>query len=76
MQQKKILLVEDSPLPQQIVKTILQQLDCRVDSVSTGEEAVILCYEKQLPFNFYGYWTAWHGWYHGGSTDSRTRKRA
>lgn len=43
MQQKKILLVEDSPLPQKIVKTILEQLNCDVDITATGEDAVILC---------------------------------
>ncbi len=40
---KKILLVENSPLPQKIVKTLLQQLDCRVDVAATGEESIFLC---------------------------------
>jgi CheY-like chemotaxis protein len=40
---KKILLVEDSPLPQMIVKAVLQQLDCSVDVADTGEGSVALC---------------------------------
>ncbi len=52
MQQKKILLVEDSPLPQKIVKTILEQLNCCVDIASTGEDAVILCMENHYNFVF------------------------
>ena len=43
MFRKKILLVEDSPLPQMIAKAILQQLDCLIDVADTGEEAVVLC---------------------------------
>ncbi len=52
MQQKKILLVEDSPLPQQIVKTILEQLNCSVDIAATGEDAVILCIKNHYNFVF------------------------
>ncbi len=43
MQSKKILLVEDSLLPQRIVKAILEQLNCQVKIASTGEDAVIKC---------------------------------
>jgi CheY-like chemotaxis protein len=43
MQRRKILLVEDSPLPQKMVKIILEQLNCCVDVATTGEDAVILC---------------------------------
>ncbi len=52
MQQKKILLVEDSPLPQQIVKRILEQLNCSVDIAATGEDAVILCMKNHYNFVF------------------------
>ncbi len=43
MHRRKILLVEDSPLPQKMVKTMLERLDCDVDIAATGEDAVILC---------------------------------
>lgn len=43
MNQKNILLVEDSPLPQKMVKMILEQLNCCVDIAATGEDAIILC---------------------------------
>ena len=52
MHRKKILLVEDSPLPQIIVKTVLQQLDCSVDVADTGEESVALCKQNHYDLIF------------------------
>jgi two-component system aerobic respiration control sensor histidine kinase ArcB len=49
---KKILLVEDSPLPQQVVKTLLQQLDCIVDVAATGEDSVALCKKNRYDLIF------------------------
>lgn len=43
MDKRKILLVEDSLLPQRIVQTILENLECQVDIAETGEEGVTLC---------------------------------
>ena len=48
MNRKKILLVEDSPLPQRIVKTILENLNCQVDIADTGEDGVALCMENHF----------------------------
>lgn len=48
MNRKKILLVEDSPLPQRIVKSILENLHCEVDIVETGEDGVALCMENHF----------------------------
>ncbi len=48
MNRKKILLVEDSPLPQRIVKSILKNLHCEVDVVETGEDSVELCLENHF----------------------------
>ena len=48
MNRKKILLVEDSPLPQRIVKSILEKLHCEVDIVDTGEDGVALCLENHF----------------------------
>ncbi len=75
MQQKKILLVEDSPLPQKIVKTILEQLNCYVDIAVYRRGCRDIMYKKQLQFCIYGYWIARNRWHHGRETDSRTRKR-
>lgn len=52
MHSKKILLVEDSPLPQMIVKTILKQLDCSVDVADTGEDSVALCLKNHYDLIF------------------------
>ena len=52
MHSKKILLVEDSPLPQMIVKTVLQQLGCHVDIVNTGEDSVALCMKTHYDLIF------------------------
>lgn len=52
MHNKKILLVEDSPLPQMIVEAILQQLDCRVDIADTGEDSVALCMKNHYDLIF------------------------
>ncbi len=52
MQSKKILLVEDSPLPQMIVKTILQQLDCLVEVATTGEDSIVLCQQNHYDLIF------------------------
>ncbi len=48
MNRKKILLVEDSPLPQRIVKSILENLHCEVVIVETGEDGVALCVENDF----------------------------
>ena len=48
MNRKKILLVEDSPLPQRIVKSILENLHCEVDIVETGEDGIGLCLENHF----------------------------
>ena len=48
MNRKKILLVEDSPLPQRIVKSILENLHCEVFIVETGEDGVALCMENHF----------------------------
>ena len=52
MNRKKILLVEDSPLPQRIVKTILENLHCQVDIADTGEDGVALCLENHYDLIF------------------------
>jgi two-component system, OmpR family, aerobic respiration control sensor histidine kinase ArcB len=52
MNRKKILLVEDSPLPQRVVKTLLQQLDCIVDVAATGEDSIILCQKNHYDLVF------------------------
>ncbi len=52
MHRKKILLVEDSPLPQKIAEAILKRLHCRVEIVSTGEEAVKLCVNNHYDLIF------------------------
>ena len=52
MNSKKILLVEDSPLPQMIVKAVLKQLDCSVDVADTGEESVALCKKNHYDLIF------------------------
>src|ERR1700736_3048072 len=52
MNRKKILLVEDSPLPQRIVKTILENLNCLVDIDDTGEDGVALCLENHYDLIF------------------------
>lgn len=49
---KKILLVEDSSLPQQFVKTLLQQLDCIVEVAATGEDSVALCKKNRYDLIF------------------------
>lgn len=48
MNRKKILLVEDSPLPQRIVKSILENLHCEIVIVETGEDGVALCMENHF----------------------------
>ena len=48
MNRKKILLVEDSPLPQRIVKSILENLHCEVVIVETGEDGVAFCMENHF----------------------------
>ena len=52
MHRKKILLVEDSPLPQMIVKAVLKQLDCSVDVADTGEDSVALCKKNHYDLIF------------------------
>ena len=52
MQQRKILLVEDSSLSQKIVQSILEQLHCCVDITATGEDAVILCMKNDYHLVF------------------------
>ena len=52
MHGKKILLVEDSPLPQMVVKTLLQQLDCLVDVAATGEDSIVLCQQNHYDLIF------------------------
>jgi two-component system, OmpR family, aerobic respiration control sensor histidine kinase ArcB len=49
---KKILLVEDSPLPQRVVKTLLEQLDCHVDVAATGEDSIVLCKKNRYDLIF------------------------
>ncbi len=49
---KKILLVEDSPLPQMVVKTMLEQLNCHVDIAATGEDSIILCQKNRYDLIF------------------------
>lgn len=43
MIRKRILLVEDSKLPQMIVKTHFEKLHCRVDIAETGEAGIEYC---------------------------------
>src|SRR5271170_5659527 len=52
MHRKKILLVEDSPLPQMIAKAIFQQLDYHVDVVETGEDSVAFCIKNHYDLIF------------------------
>lgn len=52
MNRKKVLLVEDSPLPQMAVTALLKQLDCVVDVASTGEEGVALCQKHHYDLIF------------------------
>lgn len=52
MHSKKILLVEDSPLPRMIVKTVLQQLNCLVDIATTGEDSIVLCQQNHYDLIF------------------------
>jgi two-component system, OmpR family, aerobic respiration control sensor histidine kinase ArcB len=52
MHSKKILLVEDSPLPQMIVKTVLRQLNCLVDIATSGEDSIVLCQQNHYDLIF------------------------
>ncbi len=42
MDKTKILLVEDSPLLQKVGKAMFEQLNCKVDIASTGEDSILL----------------------------------